>query len=376
MSFVRHRFFVLLLAAHAVVLAACAPDSPGEAGAQPADSSTAPGADSTAVANPVVVPAALDSSGATPALQDSLQVGPPAGTTAQSQAQGSAQLPVPAETAATVPLAAAQQLSSAAIDSVRADIARLGASVATLTRTQDSLLSAMRPAAVIPAAGNVRTGQELITEAGARVRNYGARSFWALIVLILTTFSVRLLVAVLNTLSERSATRRLFYKRLVPIARILLWSFAVYFTIRVVFDVDYQGLIAAAAALGVAIGFAAQDILKNIFGGLVIVFDQPFQVGDKIKVGESYGEVVSIGLRSTRIVTPDDSTVTVPNAQVMDSQVSNANSGALDCQVVADLYLPGWVDEAKAKAIAYQVAASSKYAFLGKPIVVLVKDEF
>jgi len=93
-------------------------------------------------------------------------------------------------------------------------------------------------------------------------------------------------------------------------------------------------------------------------------------------VGDSYGEVVSIGLRSTRIVTPDDSLVSVPNSQIVDTQVSSANSGALDCQVVTDLYLPGFIDEAKAKRIAHQAAASSKYVYLQKPIVVLVKDEF
>jgi small-conductance mechanosensitive channel len=75
-------------------------------------------------------------------------------------------------------------------------------------------------------------------------------------------------------------------------------------------------------------------------------------------------------------VTPDDSLVSVPNAQVVDGQVANANAGELNCQVVTDLYLPGWVDEARAKRIAFEAAASSKYVYLNKPIVVLVKDEF
>jgi small-conductance mechanosensitive channel len=155
-----------------------------------------------------------------------------------------------------------------------------------------------------------------------------------------------------------------------------MWIFAVYVIIAEIFQVGGSDLLAAGAAIGVAIGFAAQDILKNIFGGILIILDQPFQVGDKINVGGTYGEVVSIGLRSTRIVTPDDNLVTVPNAQVVDGQVANANAGALDCQVVTDLYLPGWVDVMKAKAIAYQAAANSKYVYLDKPIVVIVRDEF
>jgi small-conductance mechanosensitive channel len=151
---------------------------------------------------------------------------------------------------------------------------------------------------------------------------------------------------------------------------------ALYVVLRGIFDVDAQGLFAAAAAIGVAVGFAAQDLLKNIFGGLVILFDQSFQVGDKIQVGGTYGEVTSIGLRSTRIVTPDDNLVTVPNAQVADDQVSNANAGELHCQVGTDLYLPGDVDEGRAKALAYQAAVSSSYVHLEKPVVVLVQDDY
>jgi len=66
----------------------------------------------------------------------------------------------------------------------------------------------------------------------------------------------------------------------------------------------------------------------------------------------------------------------VPNAQIVDSQVSNANVGNLDCQVVTDLYLPGWIDVMKAKEIAYAAAANSQYVYLAKPIVVNIRDEF
>lgn len=208
------------------------------------------------------------------------------------------------------------------------------------------------------------------------VRSYGFRFAAAVLVFLLTFFTIKGAVYVLEALAERSAERRLLYKRIIPIARIVLWSVALYIVLKGIFSVDARSLLAAATAIGVAVGFAAQDILKNIFGGLVIIFDQPFQSGDKISVAGTYGEVISIGLRSTRIVTPDDNLVTVPNAQIVDGQVSNANAGALDCQVVTDLYLPGWVDESRAKRIAYESAASSKYTYLQKPIAVIVKDEY
>lgn len=220
-------------------------------------------------------------------------------------------------------------------------------------------------------------GEEVsLREAGEKLQNFGLRVFLSMVVLLLTIYVIRILILLLERLADRNAERRLFFKRLVPFARILVWTLAVFIVLGGIFDLDRTTLVTALAAIGVAVGFAAQDLLKNVFGGLVIVFDQPFQVGDKISIGGTYGEVMSIGLRSTRITTPDDNLVSVPNSQVVDGQVANANSGALDCQVVTDLYLPGWVDEAKAKQIAHEAAVASKYVYLNKPITILVQDEF
>jgi small-conductance mechanosensitive channel len=252
-------------------------------------------------------------------------------------------------------LLAGQEVLSARIESLSAD-------VGAQTTTADS--------------ATAEGGGRVLGEARRQVRGFGVGVFLSVIVLVLFSTLIRGLVWLLDALAERNARRRLFFKRLVPIARIVLWSFAAYLIIRVIFRVDAQGVIAAAAAIGVAVGFAAQDLLKNLFGGLILVFDQPFQVGDKVSIGGTYGEVKTIGLRSTRIVTSDDNLVSVPNAQVVDQQVANANAGELNCQVVTDLYLPGWVDDAAAKKIAFEAAASSKYVYLNKPIVVLVSDVF
>ena len=218
--------------------------------------------------------------------------------------------------------------------------------------------------------------EALLAQLGGDLQHYGVKIFLTILFLLLSFVVIRAANWLLDTVSERSASRRLFYKRLIPIARLAVWSLTLYVVLAFVFQLDQRSLFAAATALGVAIGFAAQNILKNIFGGIIIIFDQPFQVGDKIRVGGTYGEVVSIGLRATRIVTPDDNEVTVPNAQMIDSQVANANTGSLNCQVVIELFVPGWSDVMKAKAIAYSAAANSKYVYMGKPIVVNVQDIF
>ena len=213
----------------------------------------------------------------------------------------------------------------------------------------DSMEAALPAAGAESAAPVDETGGIDLEEARDEVTNLGLGIFWSIVVLAIFHFAIRAVIWILETMAERSVTQRLTFKWLIPITRMLLWGVAAYLIVRTIFGITAQGLLAASAALGVALGFAAQDLLKNVFGGLIVVFDQPFQVGDKIRVGGTYGEVVSIGLRSTRIVTADDDSVSVPNSQVVEEQVANANTGKLNCQVVTNLYLPGRVDERKAR---------------------------
>ncbi len=244
----------------------------------------------------------------------------------------------------------------------------------------DSLLSelASLKASVQPdTSGAENAGlQDQLTDAVGGIQHLGRNILVSILLILVFFYIIRGIAWILERFSEQSATRRLFFKRLVPIVRILFWTLAIYIILIHIFALKESQLISAWAAVGLAVGFASQDILKNIFGGIIIIIDQPFQVGDKINIGGTYGEVTSIGLRSTRIVTPDDNLVSVPNAQVVESQVANANAGALYCQVVIDLYLPGWVDVLEAKAISYDAAANSNYVYLEKPIVVNVKDVF
>ena len=198
---------------------------------------------------------------------------------------------------------------------------------------------------------------------------------WSIIFLVLGYFIIRLLIGLISGLSIRYPKYDFTIKRIIPIFRILSWVFVIYIIIIGIFNPPAATLFAFFTSVGVAVGFAAQDLLKNVFGGLVVMFDRPFQIGDKIEAGKYYGEVVEIGIRSTKVVTPDDSLVTVPNSEFMIQYVSNSNSGENNCQVVAELYLPIDIDTEKVREIATEAAQVSKYIFLNKPIAVLFFNE-
>jgi MscS family membrane protein len=202
-----------------------------------------------------------------------------------------------------------------------------------------------------------------------------SRIFWTIVLLIIGYVVIRFVIKILELFAERSARLRIAIKSIIPVISIVIWVIIVFAIIKGIYNPPIETLLAVTASVAIAVGLAAQDLLKNVFGGIMLLFDRPFQVGDKIEAGKHYGEVIEIGLRATRIVTPDDSTVSIPNMELMNSAISNANSGELNCQVVAELVLPVDVDTQKVRKIAIESAQVSKYIYLNKPIVVLFFNE-
>jgi small-conductance mechanosensitive channel len=86
-------------------------------------------------------------------------------------------------------------------------------------------------------------------------------------------------------------------------------------------DLGKFGLLAG--ALGVGLGFGLQNVIANFVSGLILVFERPIQVGDKVEVGTVLGNVKQIGVRSSTVQTFDGSEVIVPNADLISHQVTN-----------------------------------------------------
>ncbi|HIP31744.1 MAG TPA: mechanosensitive ion channel family protein [Crocinitomicaceae bacterium] len=86
---------------------------------------------------------------------------------------------------------------------------------------------------------------------------------------------------------------------------------------------DVAALIAGLGIGGIALAFAAQDTIKNIFGGIMVFLDKPFKMKDRIKINGWDGEVEEIGVRSTRLRTLEGRLVTIPNGQFSDHAIEN-----------------------------------------------------
>ncbi|MDR1722593.1 MAG: mechanosensitive ion channel family protein [Tannerella sp.] len=106
---------------------------------------------------------------------------------------------------------------------------------------------------------------------------------------------------------------------------IIVWLIGVVTALKNI-GVEVSTLLGTLGIGGVAIALAAQDTIKNIFGGVTIFTDRTFRIGDVININGVEGTVVDIGLRSTRIRTYDHRMVTVPNYSLIDAPVTNISS--------------------------------------------------
>jgi MscS family membrane protein len=106
------------------------------------------------------------------------------------------------------------------------------------------------------------------------------------------------------------------------ITKYVIW-FAAILIILSILDIDITPLLAGAGIVTLAVALAAQDIFSNFFGGAVIAVDKPFKLHDRIKIDQYYGDIISVGPRSTRLKTLDNQIVTIPNSKLVDSFIVN-----------------------------------------------------
>ena len=106
------------------------------------------------------------------------------------------------------------------------------------------------------------------------------------------------------------------------IARIVLWAFGGIFVLSNL-GIEVTSLIAGLGIGGIAIAFALQGILSDLFASFSIYFDKPFRVGDFINVGSDYGTVENIGIKSTRLRTLQGEELVISNAELTTARINN-----------------------------------------------------
>jgi small-conductance mechanosensitive channel len=209
-----------------------------------------------------------------------------------------------------------------------------------------------------------------ITQLAGLIRWSGLAA--SIVVTIASMVVLRFVTGAANRLGSQFATRRLLIQKIESFTRFFVYFATTAMVIVLSFRINKTVLTVIGGALAFAVGFAMRDLVAAVIAGVTIMFDRPFQVGDRVQYAGQYGDIIKIGLRSVRMQTLDDNLVTIPNNKILTDVTSSGNYGELDMQVVMDFFVGIDQDFNRAEQLINEAILSSRYVYLEKPIVILV----
>ncbi len=190
------------------------------------------------------------------------------------------------------------------------------------------------------------------------------RMLVTLAVLVWITAALRASGLLLRAMSHNDSRFQIVEERTLPLfdnlGKVLLVGLAGYLLIEV-WALDATGWLASAGVVGIALGFAAKDTLANLFSGVFIIADGPYHVGDYVVLDSGHrGQVLHIGLRSTRILTRDDVQITVPNSIIGNGAIVNETSGTPRYRLRVKVGVAYGSDIDQVRVVLMQVAQSEE----------------
>lgn len=136
--------------------------------------------------------------------------------------------------------------------------------------------------------------------------------------------------------------------------RILMMIFAFLFILNL-WDIKVGPLLTGLGIGGIAVAFALQPVLQNIFGGVMLILDKSVQVDDVVEIDTVSGKVLDVGIRSTKIKTWDNEVVIIPNSKLVDSNIKNVSKPNEHIRVVIPFGVAYGSDVQKVKKIVLEL---------------------
>ena len=209
--------------------------------------------------------------------------------------------------------------------------------------------------------------------------------FFALMIIILASFTNTALGNILPTLEQKITSRTssklddVIIDLLKRFATVLIFVTAGILALDVL-GVNIMPFIAGAGVAGIAIGFAAKDTLSNVIAGILLILDRPFEVGDRIEVwsapanAATWGDVLHIGLRATKIRTTDNIVIIIPNNEIMMRDIINYTTHTEEIRVRIPIGIAYDSDVKRAKEIITEIALELDWVMRQPPPKVVVKS--
>ncbi len=191
--------------------------------------------------------------------------------------------------------------------------------------------------------------------------------FYAFMIMVLASLTNGIFKTFLPQIREKIVTKTrskmddVIFDLVNRFASVIIFVMAAILALDVL-GVNIMPFVAGAGVVGIAIGFAAKDTLSNVIAGVLLIMDRPFEVGDRIEVwsapanSATWGDVVHIGLRATKIRTTDNIVIVIPNNEIMMRDIINYTTMSKDIRVRIPVGIAYDADVNKAKEIIKQVS--------------------
>ncbi|MBI4821909.1 MAG: mechanosensitive ion channel [Deltaproteobacteria bacterium] len=187
-------------------------------------------------------------------------------------------------------------------------------------------------------------------------------------------FLIRTVERVGDRAAERFSNHRPTIQKIQTAVRFLLYVVTLLIALGLSIRLDPTAMTVVGGALAFAVGFSLRDLVASFIAGLTIMFDRPFQVGDRVAYGGEYGDIIKIGLRSVRMYTLAHNVITIPNNKIFTDVTSSGNYGALEMQVAMEFYIGIDQDTKLASELVREACLTSPYVFLGQPAPVFARQ--
>ena len=209
--------------------------------------------------------------------------------------------------------------------------------------------------------------------------------FQALMIILLATPAKDSLLIVLvyleNKIADKTKTKvdDIILDLLNKFAGVIIYATAAILALDIL-GVNVMPFIAGAGVAGIAIGFAAKDTLSNLIAGVLLIIDRPFEIGDRIEVwsapagSATWGDVVDIGLRATKIKTTDNIVIIIPNNEIMKRDIVNYTIISTKIRVRINIGVAYDADIEKVKNLINSVAGTLPWVSKEPPPKVVVRN--
>lgn len=146
--------------------------------------------------------------------------------------------------------------------------------------------------------------------------------FMAVITLVVGILVIKAVIRLLTRALEKSKLEKAAYSLILSLAKVGLYLM-LGLSLATSIGINVTGVVALASVLTLAVSLALQNILTNVLGGFTLLTTHPFHSGDYVDIGGQSGTVTQIDMSYTRLVTPDNKVICIPNSTVLASEVVN-----------------------------------------------------